>query len=78
MLGDNVMFWLAVGALFIPKVLARVEVRVSEVLAHQTGKNNFFMELGFCPRRQCHVETGKGPRQTVATEVDAQYCLKYH
>ncbi len=55
-----------------------VEVRaLTQVLSDQTGKTVSLWSW-LCVRRFCHVETGKGRTQTIATKLEAiYYCLKY-
>lgn len=40
-------------------------MQISQVLPHQTGENNFFMDLALCTHS--HVETGKDLPLTVPT-----------
>lgn len=58
----------------ILKVLDGVEVRVNDILPHQTVRT-ISLWASVCTWGHCHVEIGKVLK--VAIKLEAQHCLKY-
>ncbi len=66
---------------FIPKVFDGVEVRALcrpvKFFHNQTGKK-ISLQTWLCAQGHFCVETEKGLPRTVATKLEAHYCLKYY